>query len=379
MGFYGNCIFFLFSRNGHMVTHRDKKPYECSFADCDKSYCDMRSLRRHLENHHAALAASSTPSGGGNKQTNTVTAVTVVPAVGHVETVSGQNISKVRTRAVRGDRNKETDESSGSHLQVGGYDSGKSSGRSTPSGAHDVIPLRDRMINQIVRDRNSDSISSATSEEAGVHTGETSRDHTPETASHTESTKQLTAVNMLKKAAERAQEEREKQAGGERFQQHPYMAYQEGVPYQQWYPAGMYNQDPRIVYQYAQGIMFPTQAYHVSSVTGMVPDVQNRQAVGQRFGSDPHDVGKPSLRNVNQMSPSSHEHESGDTIQQPYLCHPKTRNTAGTPTNPMAIAVATAKDSGKYRYTREGHYGVHPSGTQWQPVSSCQSRMLKSW
>ncbi|EDO46748.1 predicted protein, partial [Nematostella vectensis] len=37
--------------NGHMVTHRDKKPYECSYADCDKSYCDMRSLRRHLENH----------------------------------------------------------------------------------------------------------------------------------------------------------------------------------------------------------------------------------------------------------------------------------------------------------------------------------------
>ena len=34
------------------MTHRDKKPYECSVENCQKSYCDARSLRRHLENHH---------------------------------------------------------------------------------------------------------------------------------------------------------------------------------------------------------------------------------------------------------------------------------------------------------------------------------------
>lgn len=33
-----------------MMTHRDKKPYECKF--CDKSYCDHRSLKRHYENFH---------------------------------------------------------------------------------------------------------------------------------------------------------------------------------------------------------------------------------------------------------------------------------------------------------------------------------------
>ena len=38
--------------NGHMMTHRSKKPFECKFEGCDKSYCDARSLRRHLENHH---------------------------------------------------------------------------------------------------------------------------------------------------------------------------------------------------------------------------------------------------------------------------------------------------------------------------------------
>ena len=34
------------------MTHRDKKPYQCMVTGCDKSYCDARSLRRHLENHH---------------------------------------------------------------------------------------------------------------------------------------------------------------------------------------------------------------------------------------------------------------------------------------------------------------------------------------
>ncbi|EFN89025.1 hypothetical protein EAI_09124, partial [Harpegnathos saltator] len=35
-----------------MLTHRNKKPYECKAEGCGKSYCDARSLRRHTENHH---------------------------------------------------------------------------------------------------------------------------------------------------------------------------------------------------------------------------------------------------------------------------------------------------------------------------------------
>lgn len=358
-------------RNGHMVTHRDKKPYECSYTDCDKSYCDMRSLRRHLENHHTALAASSNSvsvsSNVGNKQTNTVTAVTVVPAVGHVEVANGQNTTKARMRTVRGDKNKDTDESSSSgavHCQVGGYDSGKSSGRSTPSAPHEVVPLRDRMINQITRERNSDSISSGTSEEASAHAGDISRENTPETASHSEP--KLVAVTLLKQAAERAKEEREKPAGGERFQQHPYMAYQDGAPYQQWYSPGMYGQDPRIVYQYAQGFMFPTQAYHMGSVTGIGPDMQNHQVSSHHFSNDPHEIGKAPMKNSNQMgsSPSREHAPGGDSHQMPFFGHSKT----GNPTNPTAIAVGAAKNLGKYQYTHESYYGVHPSGTQWQQV-----------
>ena len=39
-----------------MLTHRSKKPYECTVPDCGKSYCDIRSLRRHFESQHHGLA-----------------------------------------------------------------------------------------------------------------------------------------------------------------------------------------------------------------------------------------------------------------------------------------------------------------------------------
>lgn len=46
-----------------MLTHRNKKPYECKAEGCGKSYCDARSLRRHTENHHSTIAmAPTTPN-----------------------------------------------------------------------------------------------------------------------------------------------------------------------------------------------------------------------------------------------------------------------------------------------------------------------------
>ena len=38
-----------------MLTHRSKKPYECAVDNCGKSYCDIRSLRRHFESQHLGL------------------------------------------------------------------------------------------------------------------------------------------------------------------------------------------------------------------------------------------------------------------------------------------------------------------------------------
>ncbi|GIY07467.1 zinc finger protein 541 [Caerostris extrusa] len=48
--------------NGHMLTHRNKKPFECDAEGCGKSYCDARSLRRHKENHHSNTSSTSMTS-----------------------------------------------------------------------------------------------------------------------------------------------------------------------------------------------------------------------------------------------------------------------------------------------------------------------------
>lgn len=49
---YTKAVTRCVHRNGHMLTHRHKKPFECKANGCGKSYCDARSLRRHTENHH---------------------------------------------------------------------------------------------------------------------------------------------------------------------------------------------------------------------------------------------------------------------------------------------------------------------------------------
>lgn len=58
-----SCWLTAFKRqdhlNGHMLTHRSKKPFECSAPDCGKSYCDARSLRRHVESRHGADALAT--------------------------------------------------------------------------------------------------------------------------------------------------------------------------------------------------------------------------------------------------------------------------------------------------------------------------------
>lgn len=78
-------------RNGHMLTHRNKKPYECKADGCGKSYCDARSLRRHTENHHSSLVlttstapsqiqSSNTTSNNTNSGTSTITNPSLSPA-----------------------------------------------------------------------------------------------------------------------------------------------------------------------------------------------------------------------------------------------------------------------------------------------------------
>ncbi|KAF1401630.1 hypothetical protein FQV23_0011958, partial [Spheniscus humboldti] len=50
--------------SGHMLTHRKIKPFVCPERDCDKSYCDHRSLRRHYELQHSFCRSKEAPKEG---------------------------------------------------------------------------------------------------------------------------------------------------------------------------------------------------------------------------------------------------------------------------------------------------------------------------
>lgn len=73
--------------NGHMLTHRNKKPYECKAEGCGKSYCDARSLRRHTENHHSSLAMTPTTPNQSLSSAGALNGLSLSPA-----TASGKYI-----------------------------------------------------------------------------------------------------------------------------------------------------------------------------------------------------------------------------------------------------------------------------------------------
>ncbi|XP_001638811.3 uncharacterized protein LOC5518889 [Nematostella vectensis] len=349
--------------NGHMVTHRDKKPYECSYADCDKSYCDMRSLRRHLENHHAAnQAASGSGSSNGSRTAspappvekpagNTVSAVTVVPAIGHMES----STNKMVVKPGRGRPPKERG------LNIEGTDSGRSTPCSTGEPGHDQGNKLSK------RERSSDSCSSDGSD------GPPNKLAAAEPKPHT-------AMAMLKQAAERVQEQRKQHALVEqqqqRFSQHPYMVLHDGLAYPpQLYAAQVYpGQDPRFgVYPYPQ--MFAQQVYQLSNGQGVVIGGQDlqRQQLASRLQAEverQNELAKQKAQMQGQQSaqPSPMQEYPSPNDNRPDGLYRQKIATSGTPTDATAIALATAKDTAQHLYSRESYFGVHPSGTQWQPV-----------
>lgn len=357
-----------------MVTHRDKKPYECKYTDCDKSYCDMRSLRRHHENHHTANGNSGSDSrtpGSGSPSLNCNDKLSTAcnTAVSNERVGSPRNLPKLTKGRPLKDKND--------HLQVSGYDSGRSSGRSTPGSTHEPsaprerpsdLPLEGATLNATrERERNSDSFSSTASED-GV--GNSAEQSVPEKAADAPTSH--SAVDLLKQAADRVKVQQTTRNANEmwqeRFQQQPYMVYhQDGTPYQPWYPTAVYAQDPRFVYQYH----FPSTVYQVpvnpQAVSGLVNDSRQRM---MNDADTPTEMTK-TVGVSTQATPSpSMEYRPAEAMQVSYYRQQQGGRHAGTPTDPTAVAVATAKEMGQYRYTGDSFYGVHPSGTQWQPVSA---------
>jgi hypothetical protein len=41
-----------------MLTHEEEKPHKCRVPNCHRTYCDARSLKRHIENIHQQILAA---------------------------------------------------------------------------------------------------------------------------------------------------------------------------------------------------------------------------------------------------------------------------------------------------------------------------------
>uniref|UniRef100_A0A663F8Q8 Zinc finger protein 541 n=1 Tax=Aquila chrysaetos chrysaetos TaxID=223781 RepID=A0A663F8Q8_AQUCH len=54
--------------SGHMLTHQKIKPFVCLERDCNKSYCDHRSLRRHYQLQHSLCGLKQPPKEGAREQ-----------------------------------------------------------------------------------------------------------------------------------------------------------------------------------------------------------------------------------------------------------------------------------------------------------------------
>ena len=78
-----------------MITHREKKPFECNVEGCGKSYCDARSLRRHQDNHHSSFSSttSSTTSSATTTSTSTTTSTTSTTCLNHSSNSSSSSSS----------------------------------------------------------------------------------------------------------------------------------------------------------------------------------------------------------------------------------------------------------------------------------------------
>lgn len=72
--------------NGHLQTHQDRKPFVCKAPGCDKSYCDSRSLKRHVESQHQDFLALLA---NGNQE-----ALNFLPSIGKLKANIGPNIQQ---------------------------------------------------------------------------------------------------------------------------------------------------------------------------------------------------------------------------------------------------------------------------------------------
>ena len=168
-----NKMYFLIDiwvfSNGHLLTHRNKKPYECKAEGCGKSYCDARSLRRHTDQHHSNLQLNSFDQSQHTGATLTVVAATNIndtlhDTLGLTTSSVSASIPGGSPLSLDGNRSKSPALlSTQLFLPAPGLDSSLLDGSSSP-GPTDLLALSTSVIKtEALSPNSSDSISSTQS------------------------------------------------------------------------------------------------------------------------------------------------------------------------------------------------------------------------
>lgn len=310
-----------------MLTHRDKKPYECKFPHCDKSYCDMRSLRRHVENYHPnhdetpSMASSASTSKPDNEHAS-------------YKVNSGQHRNQSLTPDVEEGSPKSVEE-------IGHH--GKSKQEMSQSG----------------RKRNSDSMCSNNSEDSTRR----SDSHSPHQPQSYE--KPTSATNMLKQIVEHAPESKGEKQVMDNYPRSGYYQFQDSSN-SQWYNPYSGQIIPMYQVNSAQVPMLVSQS--IGPYRGQLR--KNAYCPG-----DPPQV-VPSYPFVNQSQASRGNEKNIDdrtnlikSEEDGY--HGMKYRDSGAPPDPTMIAIVNAKDHPRELRYKEGNPVV-----RWKTVSTWHTVVL---
>ena len=368
----------LSSRNGHMITHRDKKPYECNFPDCDKSYSDMRSLKRHLENHHGVPPVSSSssyhstvghsnqyltvprasnllhPNGPEDRNNNMKGAVQPErPSSAPSATPEVRTRSRIRSNSCEDlpsqtDREAVTDNEASKDSKDDFDDDAFMS--SEPKKKEAFTPASDRLelsakqsetnaqYNNISTNPERNNISSPRNSKlhqwpGGQFPGANLPASWGSNPAHWNNAQLVASMAMAQSHANLPL----------------MMGYRQ--PYQQLYPAGYYPGSSNDVAQMEPTIKKPKQEMIASSQNAFA---QNALQMFASMAAQRTPMPTDMLINQGTMG-----------------CYADGQSAANNSTNPAAIAIAAAKAGSMFCVPHDMRlYGAHPGATQWQDVSN---------
>lgn len=389
-----------------MITHRDKKPHECHFQDCGKSYCDMRSLRRHLENHHSSPPGGTTPAsympklmlypgyneekaqrGGGEQpptaSDNRLDEEPPRPSSAPLVPPEPKRITRTRRSSSGEETHMQLDPSMLRELEHLKKNSPYS--RREREASDDYIKPRDERIpskaglpthlsaasTHLLKPYDHSSIKHSSAYEHDARIEERHRQHLQEYEKH---------LATVRDAPKPPVGDRHKEYDGK----HDYGATGS-------YPPGL---TPRISSAYPWAPHQNAPPRH-SSASNTMPYLLN---IRNPFSLSPHGAyaspsGESASSDISKLSKSELEarHQAVNTYFQMWangqhsnltpeqlFMYPHGRmggthraNLPPTPTDPISIAVAAAKEpNDRHSYSvRDGLYGIHPTTAKWQPVS----------